>query len=291
MKDPKNWMLENRTYIFGGGVVYQPVCNKSREKILEGYVKKPAEFDMDGKCFNRHVGHVTANECTKHLKKDVAFVNVGEDIIRTGFGSGAMLGGLDKELTYHPITKSKCERAQKLDKKRSKLTFWTENDPIPSRCGITASEKKKLVECKKVARDEKKFGSAVASCFKKDIGRKKLSETGMSALIKHPCKPKGFEKSDNIDKLVEKDFTTPDTVRRELELFGKKVKDIAEVYHAPLKVSVPFSIKMKDETWFVIAPQIPETSKQDECSELGRTIRRKIRKKEEELDSKIRWML
>lgn len=291
MKDPKNWMLENRTYIFGGDVVYQPVCNKSRKKILEGYVKKPEEFEKGGKCFDRNVGHVTANECTKHLKKGVAFVNVSEDIIRTGFGSGAMLGGLDKEFTYHPITKSKCERAQKLDKERSKLTLWMENDPVPSGCGITASEKKKLVECKTVARDEKKFGSEVALCFKKDIGRKKLSETGMSALIKHSCKPKGFEKFDNIDKLVEKDFTTPDTVRRELESFGKKFKDIAEVYHAPLKVSVPFSIKMKDETWFVIAPQIPETSEQDECSELGRTIRRKIRKKEEELDSKLRWML
>jgi len=291
MKDPKNWMLENRTYIFGGSVVYQPVCNKSRKKILEGYVKKPEEFEKGGKCFDRNVGHVTANVCAKHLKKGVAFMNASEDIIRTGFGSGAMLGGLDKELTYHPITKSKCERAQKLDKERSKLTFWAENDPVPSGCGITASEKKKLVECKKVAKEEKKFGSAVALCYRKDIGRKKLSETGMSALIKHPCKPKGFEKSDSIDKLVEKDFTTPNTVGGELESFGKKFKDIVEVYHAPLDVSVPFSIKMKDETWFVIAPQIPETSKQDECSELGRDVRRKIRKREEELDSKIRWML
>ena len=56
-----------------------------------------------------------------HSKKEIIknsdfVIDDSNKILKTGSGTGAILGGLDQELTWYPVSKTKWEKAQKLQK-------------------------------------------------------------------------------------------------------------------------------------------------------------------------------
>ena len=285
MKEPTNWMVINRTYAFGGAEIYQPKCGKTRTQILTGYVRQPKKFERDGECHGVLVGHVTADSCTRLLKDGVAFVKSSDDIMRVGLGSGAMLGGVDKELTFFPIKAPACKRADKLDKLKTKLIFWNTTKPLPDGAAVSKEHLQELRSCKRSLRVKKSEKDAINACVKNS----EKSDTHVSAKCRHTCNTNQLQTAENIDALVDMGYASKDTVRTELKYWGKTLHDIDTVHHQSKGMSLPFIVKTKDGGKFAIAPL--RSLAEIECADVEDSINRIISGQARALDDSIRDVL
>ena len=283
-KEANNWIIHNKTYIFGGGNIWQPLCNKTRREILNDVVTKPDEFLLGGKCFGRHIGKVYFDECSPYLKKGVAFVE-NKDTLRIGIGHGGLLGGLDKETIYYPVPEQICKQAEKLDRKRQELDSWELGKRIPKNINIPADTRKKIEECgkwkKQITEKDSKIQKELENCIDTD----NLSPTSISASVKK-CNLSVFDTSDNIDVLIQKGITDRQTVEDELKYWGEKINDIKKVYH---NTETPFILEMKDGKMIIVAPKI--TKKSEKCYKYETYMRNKLNKEAETINGKIRDLL
>ncbi len=282
--EPKNWIVRNKTFIFGGGEIWQPKCNVTREEILKSVdaVKEPKEFLPGGKCFGKNVGKVFSEECTTQLKDGIAFVE-SEDNLKIGIGHGGLLGGIDKELTFIPVSESVCQKAEKLDRRRKELDDWELSEQIPKGIDVSNSEKKELNECRVWKEKIEKIDAPIRNELKNCVDEKNIGIGAISTKCKPECNLSVFpNQSDNINNLIEKGITDKDTIKRELKGWGKKISDIKKVYY---DTEVPFILETKDKERFVIAPQL--TKKSEYCNQIEMFLRQKIRNEAERINKKI----
>jgi len=285
--EPKNWIVENRTFIFGGGKIFQPNCGEKREEILKRIdaVKEPREFLPGGKCFGRNVGKIVTDDCSRFLKDGIAFVESKKNL-KVGMGHGGLLGGLDKELTFIPTTENVCREAENLDKERKKLDSWELNEQIPKGVIVSESDKRQIDSCKRWREKIEKIDGRIMKELPNCTDMENTSSTSMSAKCKPSCDLSAFEKSDNIDELERRGITHPDTIKSELKYWGEKPRDIKRVYH---NTETPFIVEMKDGNRFVFAPKI--TKRSDDCDQIERYLKNEMRKKAENINSQISDLL
>jgi gas vesicle protein len=284
--EKENWIIHNRTFIFGGGEVWQPDCNKTRTEILSGFTTKPDEFLPNGKCFGRLVGKVMGDVCTPLLQEGVAFVESIPENMKIGLGHGGMLGGLDKEMTWIPVDESKCKEAEALDEKRKELESWDLSKKIPD-VYFAPSTLQEAEGCKKykenIEKIDKPILDAIRKCFLLEDGKFiNKSPSAISAKITTECDLAPFRISDNITELVERGITNPETVKSELKNWGKTMRDIKKVYH---NTETPFIIETKDGQRFLVAPRVGQKS--DDCYSVESHIKYELRKKAEAINNQI----
>lgn len=277
-----DWIVENKTYIFGGARVWQPKCNRDVVEILSEIdaVEKPEEFILGGKCFGRHIGKIVGDECTKFLKEDIAFVDTSENL-RIGFGHGGLLGGMDKELIFHPVTSGICKKASELDKKRSEMDFFKFGDKVDSNIlkslGYSESQVK---DCESREERIEKIDGPIIKELEKCIDTNKLSKSTISGLCKGDINLSVFKESNSLNEILKRGLTKEETIKNELKFWGKNIKDIKRIFH---NSETPFLIEMNDKTRIVVAPII----KENECDNIESSIRFRMNKEAENINFEI----
>jgi hypothetical protein len=108
---PEAYLIHIRTYYQGVHNVWKPVIESERQ-LLTRETSNPDYFMSDNFGFS---GRVMSNDGTKYLQEGVAFIEKQEKgVWKIGHGKGHMLGGLDQELIYYPISKEEAEEKIKL---------------------------------------------------------------------------------------------------------------------------------------------------------------------------------
>ena len=289
MTEPtENWIVKNRTYIYGGGEVWQPQCNKSRSDILltvtQAIKGNAGKFLKGGSCYGKKVNKIFSTEgCTEELDDGISGIESRDDVLIIGMGHGGLLGGLDKELTYHPVTESVCMEAKKLYDTAQEFENWDLEKEIPECPLISNDVRKEVSEFRKAeeenSRHNKIIWNELTNCMEKD-----LAISGISAKA-NSCNLSVYPNSyDNIEPLLKNKNTREDTVKKELAEWGEKLSDIRKVYY---NKDAPFVLEMKDGNKIVIAP-ILETGRIDDKEwEIKRILNQETR----EINYKIRSLL
>jgi hypothetical protein len=216
----------------------------SKEKILSVATTKPKLFEKP-----RFSGKVVSDEATKTLKEGIAFLETKPDgSIRIGYGSGAMLGGLDKEMVYHPVPKATCEKLKKLSQDYDEL--YKKENLIKY---ATDEEKKILNREMEIEKMNKKPNEE----FAKLRDRMKVSTTSLSALPKRKIDVSVFPNiaSKLEDAKTENSYFDMDTAKYELKSWGYRLSDIRKIYFSDV---FPAVLEMKDGKQIVLAPRMTD---------------------------------
>jgi hypothetical protein len=265
METNNNWLILNKSYGFGSGRVYQSECNKTASEILSEFVNTPSRFLDGGDCFNKFTGKVTSNECTKELKAGIASIHVKKDEIKVGFGSGAMLGGLDKELTYTKTDELTCKKIQDIESQIKDLSAWWRSRNIPDSLRTELDKRnltESLKECEEL-RGEKPMilerSEPIRKCVEKF--KSNQSPTQISEKVECPGLDSAYRFSGTLEDIIAKKLTLKETVVRELGSWNRKISDIKTVHY---ERETPFLITTNQGEQIIIAPRIES----DYCDQL-----------------------
>jgi len=94
------YVIKNVTYFRGMHCIVQP------------FKENTSEYDI----FNEHVGNWTGRDDKDRRVGSFIMKNYSDDEMVIGLGTGAMMGGLDKELTYKPVSKKVYENIKGIQK-------------------------------------------------------------------------------------------------------------------------------------------------------------------------------
>jgi hypothetical protein len=246
----------------------------SKEKILSVATTKPELFKKP-----RYSGKVVSDEATKTLKEGIAFLETTKDgIIKVGYGSGAMLGGLDKEMRYLPVPKETCEKLKKLSQEYDGL--YEKGNLLKY---ATPEEKKALL--REITLD--KMNKKPQEEFAKLRDTMKLSTTSLSALPKRKIDVSVFPNTASKleDAKTENSYFDMDTAKYELKSWGYRLPDIRKVYFSDV---FPAVLEMKDGKQIVLAPKLTDVYESSSSLEyhIARRKKDEIRKKMEDVAMK-----
>ncbi|RLG45310.1 MAG: hypothetical protein DRN81_01965 [Thermoproteota archaeon] len=247
---------------------------ESREKILRKATKRPSAFKKP-----TYSGKVVQDKNTKTLKKGIAFLETKpKGVIKMGLGSGAMLGGLDNEITYFPVKKDVCKKVETLRKNLDRLSYFpTEGDLLSV---ATPTQRRLLKKKERLEKEDEPFRKRIAPKISKDW---KMSRTAISGLVKKRVSTKGLKTIKDF-KTISGTIRFPrDTVKDELKNWGYTLRDIKQVHYGNF---VPAIFDMKDGKQVAIAPKIDNGT----LWFIEDTVKDRLKQKQETLRSRIRHL-
>ena len=264
-REPKHYLVKNETYAFGHDIVWQAKCGTSEMEILQD--------NKDAKGYNKPV-------------KDK------NGVVMTRMGSGAMLGGLDKEVTFYPVIEGTCREVEGMEKEWDKFVFPSEEMIIEH------ADKKDLL---------REYYAAQKGCGK--FEEKCLIEMDESAITaKFVCDiPQGFKCVPNIEAVDQKFAALPTDVEFLLKSRYKKQKpmeqpglnkflippektkrwmlkkEVGEIYGCGM---MPFIFQMTNGDKIVVAPRLSQLAQDADSEEYE--SKRRIKLIADEMKDKIR---
>lgn len=271
------YVVNIQTIIFGGGKHWKPVVEKSETEILKDYVTKPEFFSK-----KVYAGKVYSTEGTKYLKEGVAFVDTTKEYLRVGLGHGGLLGGLDQECLFHPVSDDTFKQVSLLyDDMKIFCKSPTDADIIDFVPKDKRAVAKKYFGRKKIEGDVIK---------RKALEHSRVSKTrGMAVVPKQYISVAGLKQmrsTDDVSKidLISRELPDKKLLGLELQDLGLTLKDLRDsvVFYSE---DIPFIFRTKKGEYVVVAPRTTDMS--DVFYDAERQARRHLESKEKEIQQKI----
>lgn len=292
MTEDGYYVVNIQTHIYGGGDVWKVIAKTKREILAENTTDP--EFFLTHK---KYTGKVYTTEGTNLLQDGVAYVDTTDDaVLKIGHGGGYMLGGLDAENIYYPISKEDYDKRMAAQKQYDKIYLFSGRSEEAIEYADDA-DKDKLREY---------HAENKTDAYLKSIGDKRLymqlSDSNVSGRFdvfnhaKYLDNCKRVETIEQANALTKYSRIDEDTLKREIKywnewfvLDGLKKQTIKSIVYIYVNGGNPRVIELKNGRYLLLA-QTSVTDGQDNWYEMieMRRLHTKLEKMQDELQRVIK---